>query len=244
MEDNRFVRAYQEYKREKEQTNHNYNNRFECLRETRPSPVIREGGGRFECLRGENYISYPNSQDTRVNGRDINDRFACLADDRYQSYPRQPPECVHYLPRPEPKESINSQMRRYQEEKRISIATKPPSPPKLSFDSNYHFPELGKTADVPTNSKIPKPIQEIKLPEPKPQKVMIVNPVVIPVKKETITVLMFNGKSVVSKEVYEDGTSIGESGPVMIKKPNYSSWASVLKPESTNTVYYDVEEEK
>ena len=35
---------------------------------------------------------------------------------------------------------------------------------------------------------------------------------------------------------FEDGTDIPESGIVMVKKPNYSSWASVLKPEMTETI--------
>jgi hypothetical protein len=241
MEENRFLRAYQEHKKEKEQAiTPNYDNRFQCLRTSYP---VREndGGGRFECLKSDNYVSYPSSQDVRT-GRDQNNRFACLASDGYQSYPRQP-ERVHYLPRPEPRESINTQMRRYQDERKASLPP-PPKPPVFSFESEFHFPELGKTPEPPSNSKMPKPKEEIKLPEPKPPKEMIVKPVLVPIEKKTMTLLKFSGNKVVTTEVYEDGTDIPETGIVMVKKPNYSSWASVLKPESTETVYYDVEEKK
>jgi hypothetical protein len=229
MEDNRFLRAYQEHKREKEQEqyNRNTNNRFDCLRENRGAPV-RQDAGRFECLRGDNYISFPDSQDSRVNGRD-NNRFSCLAGD---DYPRQQ-ERVSYLPRPQPRESVNTQMKRYVEEKRAVEASKPPPPPVFSFESNFHFPELGKTPETPSLSKMPKPKPEIKLPESKAPKDMIVNTVVIPIKKRTMTLISLSNGKFESKEVFEDGTEIPESGPVIVKKPTYTSWASVIKHDSS-----------
>lgn len=242
MEENRFLRAYQEHKREKEealalaQSNKN-NNRFACLKENRAPPPIRGSAGRFECLKSDTYVTYPSSQDVRTIGRDQNNRFACLVGDGYQSYPRQQQERIHYLPRPEPRESVNIQMRRYQEEKRATMANKPPP-----LENNFHFPELGKTPELSSNSKIPKPKEAVKLP--KPQMEMIVNPIIVPVKKNIVTILSFSGNKLVTKEMYEDGTDILETGIVMVKKPNYSSWASVLKPESIETVYYDVEEKK
>jgi hypothetical protein len=132
-------------------------------------------------------------------------------------------------------------MKRYQEEERIKKPVAPPPPPVFSFESNFHFPELGKTPEAPTNSKMPKPKEEVKLPEPKQPKEIITNTVIIPIKKKTMTLISLEKGKYVQKEVFEDGTDIPESGIVMIKKPNYSSWASVLKPE---TVLYDVEEKR
>lgn len=237
MEENRFLRVYQEHKREKElqqqQQQQNYretSNRFDCLRENRCT-VVRQDIGRFECLRGNTTYS---NQDDRVS-RESN-RFSCLAGDDYQSYPRQQ-ERITYLPRPEARESVNSQMKRYVEEKRVREAAKPP-PPVFSFESNYHFPELGSTPELPSLSKMPKPKPEVKLPEPKAPKEMIVNTIVIPDKRKTMTLMCFKNGKLESKEVYEDGTEIPERGLVVLKKPNYSSWASVIKSESVETTLY------
>jgi hypothetical protein len=237
MEDNRFLRAYQEHKREKEQLNYREsNNRFDCLRENR-NPPVRQDASRFECLRGD--INYSN-QDVRAT-RETN-RFSCLASDDYQSYPRQP-ERVTYLPRPEPRESVNDRMRRYQEEKKVKEAAKPPPAPVFSFESNYHFPELGKAPEAPSLSKMPKPKPEIKLPEPKAPKEMIVNTIVVPDKRKTMTLMCFKNGKLESKEVYEDGTEVPEKGLVVLKKPNYSSWASVIKSDCVETSLYEKEGE-
>jgi hypothetical protein len=138
------------------------------------------------------------------------------------------PRSATYLSRPEPRESINEQMRRFREEKR---ASQPPPKPALTFESEYHFPELGNPQYKP----------EIKLPESK-QKEMIVNAVILPIKKKTLTVYSFDKGKVITKDIYEDGTDAIESGVIMIKKPNYTSWASVLKEEKNEIVYYDKEE--
>ena len=234
MEENRFLRAYQEHKREKEQIQHGYN-RFECLREN--GEPIRQNAGRFECLREENYTNTVN----RISS-EPNNRFSCLVDNGYQSYSVQQSQNVTYLPRieynrPEPKESVNTRMKRYQEEKKVSL---PPPEPVFSIDSNYHFPELGKPQEKPSLSKMPKPKPEIKLPEPKPQKEMIVKPIIVPSRKETITMICFKNGKLVTKEVYEDGSDIPETGTVVLKKPTYSSWASVIK---TNPTQYSDEED-
>lgn len=225
MEDNRFLRAYQEHKREKEQEKQNLGNRFECLRETR-APPIRESAGRFECLRGPINTS---EQDVRVRNQE-NNRFSCLVDSNYNSHPVRE-ERVTYLPRPEPRESVNTQMRRIQEEKRAIAAARPPPPPVFSFESNYHFPELGKTQEVPSNSKMPKPTPEVKLPESKLPKEMIVKPVVVRDTRKTMTLMCFSNGKLVQREVYEDGTEIPEEGTVVLKKPTYTSWASVIKKD-------------
>jgi hypothetical protein len=246
MEDNRFLRAYQEHKIEKEQLQ-NYsretNTRFDCLIENRSPPIrqdggrfdclrenrnqyIREDSGRFDCLRGD--LTYSN-QDIRVT-RESN-RFSCLTDNDYRSTPRQQ-ERITYLPKPEPKESVNAQMRRYVEEKRAKEATRPPPPPVFSVESNYHFPELGKTPELSNQSKMPKPKPEVKLPEPKAQKEMIVNTIIIPDKRKTMTLMCFKDGKLESKEVYEDGSEVPETGTVVLKKPIYNSWASVIKSDT------------
>jgi hypothetical protein len=209
MEENRFLRVYQEHKKEKEQISQNYNNRFECLRENRLP--IRESAGRFECLRN----TTASEKDIRIENRDGNNRFSCLVDNDYRSH--QAPERVTYLPRPEPRESVNAQARRLKEDKKPVI-------PKLSFESEYHFPELSKSNDG--NSK---PKSEVKLPEPKE---MIVNHIFVPDKRETITMLCFRNGKVVSKDVYEDGADIPKEGMVVLKKPIYTSWASVIKKDT------------
>lgn len=231
MEDNRFTRAYLEHKREKQREQcSNYDNRFSCLRDSVPSPVKKDAG-RFECLRGE--INSVSHQDVRTNP---NNRFSCLVDESYQSYSR-PVENISYLPRvqyqrSEPRESVNERMKRYQEEKKTVEASKPPPPPVFSFESGYHFPELGKPQEAPSNSKMPKPKVEVKLPEPKAPKEMIVNTVVVPDKRHTMTIMCFRNGKLETKEVYEDGSDVPQEGPVVLKKPTYTSWASVLKPES------------
>jgi hypothetical protein len=235
MEENRFLRAYQEHKREKEQLQ-NYresNNRFDCLRETRVTP-IRESAGRFECLRSS-------EQDVRVISQE-NNRFNCLVDNSYRSHPVRE-ERITYLPRPDVRESINTKMRHLQEEKRAIAATKPPPPPVFSFESNYHFPELGKEQEIPSNSKMPRLKPEIKIPESNLSKEMIVSPIIIRDKRNTMTLMSFSNGKLVTKEVYEDGTEIPEEGKIILKKPTYTSWASVIKKDE-NEIYYETEYKK
>lgn len=234
MEENRFLRVYQDHKREKERERVEFrcDSRFECLRNT---PIRREIDNRFECLR-ENIKDIPNEKPHR----DLNNRFSCLIDDEYRNEPvriapvriapvRTESANITYLPRPEPKESINTQMKRLREEKKAMQ----PSKPAFSFESEYHFPELN---NAPKQEK-----PEIKLPESK-QKEMIVTPTILPIKKKTMTVFSFTNGKMLTKEVYEDGTDTIEAGVVLVKKPNYSSWASVLKEEKNEIIYYDKEE--
>lgn len=211
MEENRFLRTYKEHKREQQQQQEgikpNYNNRFECLRD---KPIEREIN-RFECLRGNTNINPRDSQDIRAN-YEIN-RFSCLVDTEYINKTKR--FNSERESKPKIKESINSLMKRYVEEKKIIGSLNKPS---LTIVSEYHFPEL------------------CKLSEPK-KKEMIVNTTIVPNNKKTITVMSFKGGKVITKEVYEDGTDV-ESDIVMIKKPNYTSWASVLKDNKTETIYY------
>jgi hypothetical protein len=226
MEDNRFLKVYQEYKREKQESrNYETTNRFDCLREPPPireknrfdclrePPIIREEN-RFDCLR--NTVSISN-QDSRVV--DKNNRFSCLIDNDYISnnQPKIQERTVTYLPRPEPRASINETMKKYKEEKRANL---PPPKPVFSFESEYHFPEL-TTNNIPT--------KEIKLPEPVAKKEMIVNTEILQINRKIITCMSFQNGKVITKEVYEDGTDVIPGNDIIIKKPQYSTWASVLK---------------
>ena len=217
MEDNRFKRAYQEYQREKE--------------------ALRNNTGRFECLRSDNYVCYS-------QGRDFN-RFSEKNDTIYlprETFGRKPVELakpvepvlappVVYLPRPTPK--VETQVVGVVEPWRHRSAVQRPAvTPVVTFDSNYHFPELLKG----------NPNKNIIIPESK--KEMITKTVIIPIQKPTMTLLSFENGKVRQREVFEDGTEVPETGIVIIKKPNYSSWASVLKPETTETIYYDLDDKK
>ena len=233
MDDNRFRRVYLENKREKELEcgiTPDYNNRFQCLKGNNSEPDINavRNAGRFECLRGDNYVSYPTNQNSRMNTSE-NNRFSCLVENNYQRYPQR-----EYGTRA----SYLSKQTFVEEHKRI--VNRPPSPPPMTFESEYHFPELGQEPKPLSNSQWPK--LEIKTPELKPQRQqeMIMKP--IPIKKETMTVLSLKAGKLVQKEVYEDGTEIPETGIIMIKKPNYSSWAALLKPEKTEIIYYHTED--
>jgi hypothetical protein len=238
MDDNRFTCTYLENKREREigrSVVPDYNNRFQCLKSDNSEPV--RNAGRFECLRSDNYVSYHNSQDSKVNTSE-NNRFSCLVDDGYQRYPR-----ADYAPRSEYKSQINHLPRQAPLEEPKIIVNRSPSPPPMTFESEYHFPELGRAPKIQSNSQLPKVAVEIKTPELKPQREMIFKPGVIPRKKETITLMSFKEGKLVKREVYEDGNGIPESGIMMVKKSNYSSWASLLKPEKTELVYYDAEDD-
>lgn len=243
MEENRFKRVYLEHQREKQLERSsvvsNYNNRFSCLKDNNVAPP-RSDAGRFECLRGSLNHS---EQDIRIVNQESN-RFSCLASENYERYPRQEIQRTTYLPRPEPRESVNERARRYQEEKK-TVST--PPPPPMTFQSDYHFPELGKEQEVLTNSKLPKPAKEVKLPEQKAPINMIVNPIIAPVKKDKVLILSFKDGKVTQKEMYDDGTEIMEAAPIIIKKPTYTSWASVLKksePEPEPIINYDQDDEE
>jgi hypothetical protein len=243
MEENRFKRAYLEYQREKEEYR---------------GVVPRNNAGRFECLRDENYVSYPtqNSCDNRDN------RFLCLGAshqnnntiylprETFGKPPAEKPKPVElpkqvelpkpsstsnvvYLPRPTPK--VETQVKPSVETwkpRNNSAPTPAPPPPPVTFESNYHFPDLLKA----------NPKSTVVIPESK--KEMITKPVIVPIKKPIMTRLSMENGKLVQRDMFEDGTEIPETGIVMVKKPNYTSWASVLKPETTETVYYDLDDKK
>jgi hypothetical protein len=222
MEDNRFLRAYKEHKKEQEREREAikpiYNNRFECLREPPLERPIRDTNNRFECLR-ENIIPQKDC------------RFNCLLDDGYQRQPIREPIRAP-IRRPEPRESINAKMNQYRNEKKIIT----PAKPKLSVESEFHFPELVKiNENTKSNENNSQKINS--LPESK----MIVNSIIVPNKTKVSTVVSINNGKVISRDVYEYST---DTNIVMVKKPNYNSWASVLKEERNETVYYNVEPEK
>lgn len=256
MTENRFERTYQEYKREKEQTR--VSSRFDCLRSEplRPSP-IRESAGRFECLRESNYQTPPISY--RENSRfeclvddyyprwepekaPIRDTIVYLPKPEppkppmvitppkpppgpvYLPKPEPPKESVTYLPKPEPPKLIEPTEAKPKAEP-WRRGGQPKKKDEVVGDINYHFPALGCS-----RGELPK--SEIKLPESRAPIEMIVKPIVIPSNKKVMTMMCFKDGKVVSKEVYEDGTDLpDDNAPVIIKRPKYTSWASVLKKD-------------
>jgi hypothetical protein len=94
--------------------------------------------------------------------------------------------------------------------------------------SDHHFPQLCKVA-----------LTEIRLPEAKE---MIVKPIIIPSNKRVITVMSYKDGKFISRDIYEDGTELPDTQlPIIVKKPKYNSWASVLKREEGGVNYFDVE---
>lgn len=206
MDDNRFLRAYREYKLEKKELYNN--NRFECLKDNRYELNIRDAG-RFECLRDNNYLSKSTNH---------HNRFSSLIDNNYNNTLRQSHKFIS-TPRPLLKESVNDRMKKYQEEKRIIQTNMPISPPVFSFESNYHFPELSTS------------VPPIKLPELKPQKDMILNSTLVPIKQKNVTVIHLRNGKIELKDIYEDCTENQKSSDKTHKNINYTSWASILKPK-------------
>jgi hypothetical protein len=238
-EDNRFLRVYTEYKqqeRQEQQRKISDDNRFACLKESyQPSS---SSDNRFACL---------NQSSTNDEGDRFN-KFSCLVDDNYMNIrntprlsPRQEPysprsmpcspHSVPYSPRYEPyspKESINTISRRLSEERRAN------QKPKLSFDSEYHFPELGKSPESTKSRTLS--IDDFTLDN---KKEMITNTYVTPVIQETVTRYFIEKGKVTKKDVAVDGSEL--CNKVVITKHTYNSWASVIKSESNNVIKYEKE---
>lgn len=237
MTENRFERAYQEYKREREQISTRVSSRFDCLRsEPLRPPQIRQSAGRFECLADDYYPrQVAPVQDTIVYLPKPEPTKPVQNQPTYLPKPEAPKPIQSqpvYLPRPEPQTKVETTPAVKVEPWRRGQAKKPTEPVN---DINYHFPALGCT-----RGELPR--AEIKLPE---SKEMIVKPIVVPNNKKVLTMMSFKDGKVVSKEVYEDGTELPDDNlPVIIKKPKYTSWASVLKKDEEEVVYYDVEPQK
>jgi hypothetical protein len=239
-EDNRFLRVYREHKDQEGRVN--TDNRFECLRDTYSTQ-----DSRFDCLK-DNTVKYNN---------DITNKFSCLVDDNYinnrysprEAYsprlapysPRQEPyspRSAPYSPRQEPysprqepyspKESVNTIARRISEERRLT------QKPKLSFDSNYHFPEL---SPISTKSR-GLSIDDFKLPDAiEVKKEMITNTYITPVIQETVTKMFLGNGKAICREVAIDGSEIVNK--VVVKKNTYNSWASVIKSEADKVITYE-----
>lgn len=228
-EDNRFLRVYREYKEQEQGRRVSTDNRFECLRDTYSTQ-----DSRFDCLK-----------DSPIESN----KFSCLVDDNYinQRYsPRSAPYSPNYSPRQEPysprsapysprqepyspKESVNTIARRMIEERRLT------QKPKLSFDSNYHFPEL---SPISTKSR-GMSIDDFKLPESGAKKEMITNVYVTPIIQETVTKLFIDKGKIVQKEVAVDGSELVNK--VIVKKNTYNSWASVIKSKADTVITYEQE---
>lgn len=201
MNENRFTRVYQEYKREQEQQrfeNDQYNrNRFACLVEDRLPPVRNQDGGRFGCLLDNYSKPYTNYSPSYSNAT--------------------------YISRPRP------------EVKPLPPVKVPTPPPPMTFDSAYHFPDLVKKTEE-------KPKPKVDEEKPKLQKAVIISQVKIK-KEPTFTSISIKDGKYVQKDLYEDGTYVDndeeDKAPIVIKKPIYSSWASVLKPKINQVVYYE-----
>ncbi len=233
-EDNRFLRVYREYKEQEQQRKVSDDNRFSCLKDDyRPST-----DNRFSCLK----------EPSPINDGDRFNKFSCLVDDNYmnirntpQSSPRSvpySPRSVPYSPRSapyspryepySPRESVNTIGRRQLEERRLN------QKPKLSFDSEYHFPELGKSPESTKSRTLS--IDDFKLDS---KKEMITNTYVTPVIQQTVTKIFIEKGKVTQKEVAVDGSEL--TNKVIITKNTYNSWASVIKSEADNVIKYEKE---
>jgi rRNA maturation protein Nop10 len=169
MDDNRFMRVYQEYKKEQEQERYAIDDRFSKLREREPN--------RFDCLIDDNY-------------------------NRYRTTQRN-----YYEPRI-PKESVNERARRHREEKANAQ-------PEFSLKSEYHFPELVQTR---TDMK------------PTLKKEMIVNEIEVHLGTPVMTSIGLKDGKFIQNDIYRNGIVVEDGAvPVIIKKPVYSSWSSVVK---------------
>ena len=252
-EDNRFLRVYSEYKQQERQERQERqekqepqrrasdDNRFACLKEGyKPSSVTDD---RFASLKSD-------YQPTRVTvdcDGQFN-KFSCLVDDNYMNIrnsprlsPRQEPysprslpyspRSIPYSPRQEPyspRESVNTIARRLSEERQTN------QKPKLSFDSDYHFPELGKSPESTKTRALS--IDDFKLDS---KKEMITNTYVTPVIQETVTRFFIEKGKVTKKDVAVDGSEL--CNKIVVTKHTYNSWASVIKSEAGNVIKYEKE---
>lgn len=229
-EDNRFLRVYREYKdqeRQEQQRKVSDDNRFACLKvDYRPS-----SDNRFTCLK----------ETSPINDGDRFNKFSCLVDDNYMNIrntPHSSPRSVPYSPRSapyspryepySPRESVNTIGRRQLEERRSL------QKPKLSFDSEYHFPELGKSPESTKSRALS--IDDFKLDS---KKEMITNTYVTPVIQQTVTKIFMEKGKVTQKEVAVDGSEL--TNKVIVTKNTYNSWASVIKSEADKTIKYEKE---
>jgi hypothetical protein len=238
-EDNRFLRVYSEYKqqekqerqeRQEQQIRSSNDNRFACLKEGYQPSSIPDN--RFACLKNDSQTTADISQ---------SNKFACLLDENYMNRsssrqepysPRQEPyspRSVPYSPGPySPRESVNTITRRLSEERRTN------QKPKLSFDSDYHFPELGKSPESTKSRTLS--IDDFKLDS---KKEIITNTYVTPVIQETVTRYFMEKGKVTKKDVAVDGSEIANK--IVVTKHTYNSWASVIKSEADNVIKYEKE---
>ena len=243
MTENRFERTYQEYKREKEQLR-TPNSRFDCLRSTPlQPPQIRQSAGRFECLVDD---YYPRSEPVRAPTVYLPkpEPPKPVQEPVYLPKPEPPKQEIVYLPKPEPPKHSTTYLPRPEPPKSAPTPTIKPEPWRRGQakkkeepvnDINFHFPALGcKQGELPKSA--------IKLPESKAPLEMIVKPVIVPNKNKLLTVISLKDGKFTSRDVYEDGIEVPEdTPPVIIKRPAYTSWASVLKKQEGDVVYYDVD---
>jgi hypothetical protein len=207
MEDNRFLKVYQEYKNE--------------LKEVANNKIRNSLNNRFECLREKHCKNYDN-------------RFTCLVDEDYGKREKEP-EYSRHTPykKPEPKESINTLMKKYREENRdkckdMQINNQRQNQINCQKNTNNfllsenNFPELSK-------SKIIQPVK----------KDMIVNLEIIPNNKPILTQMIIQNNKIITRDIYEDESEIIPANIVKIKKHIYNSWASVLKNTESDIAYYD-----
>jgi hypothetical protein len=236
MEDNRFLRVYREYKgqeREKEQSQEDGTNRFSCLRESsqdcRVNSNIDMQTNKFSCLVDDNYINQRYSPRSAPYSPSYSPRSAPYSPKQEPYSPRSAP----YSPRQESysyasRESVNTISRRMAEERRLK--------PKLSFDSEYHFPDLSPQ----TTKSRGMSLDDFKLPEAK--KEMITNIYVTPIIQETVTKFFMEKGRITKKDVTADGNE--PVNKVLVTKNTYNSWASVIKSKADTVIKYEQIDEK
>lgn len=200
MDENRFIRAYKEFKCEQQRHKTvNPNNRFSCLVED--NNTVKKENRRVDCLLNRVYnVLKPE----------------CKTVTTYlpKMFPKASEPIILEIKPPNPKENISNPINIIKEK-----------PPDFSFDSSYHFPNLLGESNIVNNP-------EIKMTESNIKNEMIVKSISVPIKKPVFTSLKWNNGTIIKKDIYEDGVEVEENKPrVIVQKPVYSSWASVVKPK-------------
>jgi len=128
MDDNRFFRAYLDYKKEKEERELS-NNRFRCLIEDRCQPQLHsDQDNRFSCLIDDNYRTLRAAYQSRSSGYQSRSNAYQSRSNAYQSRP-----------------TINNS----QTNAHKTINKKPP----FLLNTNYYFPKLPNELNTSESKK-------------------------------------------------------------------------------------------
>ena len=181
-DDNRFLKAYEEYKHEKNEN-------------------LTKNAGRYDAFNS-NKRRDPINQYNTVNNDNRN--YENIPDRRYRNYDSTRHHTNKY-------QSVNTRVNQYFEN-------------KLNIKNKNHFPNLNNTYDTPQKS--------YSIPQSNKKKEMIVRPMVQHRKDKILTSLCIKDGKLVQTKVFDDGTPVPSNDGVIIKKPIYTSWAAVLKPDT------------